>query len=136
MGYKLIDHTADVGIEAKGENLEQAFRETAKGMFSIICDLDKVEGIGEYKIELSEHDWEDLLVSFLSELIYLHEVEDVLFSDFDITLKQNKEKTIIAHAKGEELDLDKHRLETAIKGVSYHDLQIDEDGKIRIIFDV
>jgi SHS2 domain-containing protein len=136
MSYEIIEHTADIGIKGEGSDLEEAFKETAIGMFSIIAGLDKVKSIGEYIIELEEENWEDLLVSFLSELIYLHEVEDLLFNDFEIKLNENDEKKITAKALGEKIDMDKHKLGTAIKGVSYHDLYLDNEGEIRVIFDI
>ncbi|MFW6040370.1 MAG: archease [Thermoplasmatota archaeon] len=136
MSYEYIEHTADIGVKARGDDLEEAFRETAKGMFSIITEIEKVEQIGEYRIELKENNWEDLLISFLSELIYIHEVEDLLFCDFEVKLRENDEKEMITLAKGEKIDLNKHNLETAVKGVSYHDISVDPDGEIKVIFDV
>ncbi|MGM0510915.1 MAG: archease, partial [Thermoplasmatota archaeon] len=85
MTYEQIEHTADVGIHAVGENLEEAFEEAARGLFSIMTDIDKVEKVGEYKVQVKADDWEALLVDFLSELVYLFEVKSVLFSDFDIS---------------------------------------------------
>lgn len=136
MSFEQIEHTADVGILAKGNDLEDAFRETARGMFSIITDLDGIGETGEYRVELTADDWESLLINFLSELIYLHEVKDVLFSDFDIELGDNGEKKIIAKGKGERIDFDRHELYSEIKAVSYHGVDVDEEGEIRVIFDV
>ncbi|MBS3817086.1 MAG: archease [Candidatus Thermoplasmatota archaeon] len=135
--FELIDHTADVGIKATGEDLEETFQEAARGMFSIISDLSKVERKNEYKFEIEEDNLENLLVSYLSELIYLHEVKNALFSDFEVDIKsKNEGKTIKAKAVGEEIDLDKHDMDTAVKAVSYHELSIDPEGEIKIILDI
>lgn len=106
-------------------------------MFSIISDLSKVERKNEYKFEIEEDNLENLLVSYLSELIYLHEVKNALFSDFEVDIKsKNEGKTIKAKAVGEEIDLDKHDMDTAVKAVSYHELSIDPEGEIKIILDI
>ncbi|MEF8873635.1 MAG: archease [Candidatus Thermoplasmatota archaeon] len=137
MSYELFDHTADVGINAHGEDLEEAFEETAKGMFSIMTDLSKVDENEEHHIEIEEDKWESLLIQFLSELIYLHEVKSVLFREFEVKLEESEErKKITAKAVGEEIDLEKHEIDTAVKAVSYHDLTVDIEGNIKIILDI
>lgn len=136
MSFEIIEHTADIGIHSKGKNLEEAFREAGRGMFSIITDLDKVEKKKELNIVLKQDDWEDLLVSFLSELIYLHEVKDMLFCDFDVELRENDKKELNVIGKGEKMDLDKHKMHTAVKAVSYHELLVDLEGEVKVIFDV
>ena len=72
--YELIDHTADVGIKAYGKTLSEAFENAAKGMFDIITDSSEIESIGQYNIELEAPDLEQLLVDWLSELLYLFEI--------------------------------------------------------------
>lgn len=126
-----------MGINAHGEDLEEAFEETAKGMFSIMTDLSKVDENEEHHVEVEEDKWESLLVQFLSELIYLHEVKSVLFRDFEVKLEESEErKKITAKAVGEEIDLEKHEMDTAVKAVSYHDLTVDPEGEIKIILDI
>ncbi len=106
-------------------------------MFSIITDLSKVEKVEEFEIEIEKDDIDSLLVNFLSELIYLHEVNNVLFSDFEVEIKESKKsKKLVATAFGEEIDLGKHEMETAVKAVSYHELSIDPEGKIEILLDI
>ncbi|MFW6038240.1 MAG: archease [Candidatus Saliniplasma sp.] len=136
MSFEIVEHTADVGIHAKGKDLSEAFQEAARGMFSLITDMDKVEKEEVFKIELDSEEWDELLVDFLSELIYLHEVEDALFSDFRVDLISNDKKKLHAVVKGEKLDLNKHSFFTEIKAVSYHDILADPDGEVKVIFDV
>ncbi|MFO7990950.1 MAG: archease [Thermoplasmata archaeon] len=136
MSYEVIDHTADVGIHAKGKDLDEAFQETALGMFSIIADLDKVDAVGEFEIELEADGWDNLLVDFLSELIFLFEVEDVVFSDFEVRLEEDEKKRLSCRAMGEKIDHEKHDFDTEIKAVSYHELKVNTDGDIEVIFDI
>jgi len=102
-----------------------------------MTDISKLEKKEEHHIEIEEDNWESLLVQFLSELIYLHEVKNFLFSDFGVKLEEEGEmKKITAIAVGEEIDLEKHEMDTAVKAVSYHDLTIDPEGDIKIILDI
>ncbi|MFP4051851.1 MAG: archease [Thermoplasmata archaeon] len=136
MPFEQFEHTADVGINAWGPNIEEAFSEAGKGLYSIITDLDKVDCIIEEEIEIKEDNLETLIVKFLSELIYLFEVKSYLFCDFDVNIKKNEELELKVIAKGEEMDLNKHDMDTAVKGVSYHDIKVDPKGEIKVLFDV
>ncbi len=136
MAYEQFEHTADVGIRATGDGLEEAFAEAARGMFSIITDIGEVSPVGELRIELSAEDPESLLVEFLSELIYLFEVRSMLFSRFDVKMEHRDGIRMTVIAMGEVIDREKHVLKGAVKAVSYHDIMVDRSGEIRVIFDV
>ncbi len=136
MAYEQFEHTADIGVRANGKDLEEAFAEAAKGLFSVMTDIEKVDSVGEYHIEMSARDHEELLVDFLSELVYLFEVESLLFSEFEVDIKSNDEKTLLVKARGERIDHDKHELKKAVKAVSYHDIKVDPKGEIQVILDV
>ena len=80
--YELIDHTADVGVKAYGKTISEAFENAAKGMFDIITDKSEIENIGQYNIELKAPDLEQLLVDFLSDLLFLNSAKNLVFSFF------------------------------------------------------
>ena len=136
MPYEQFEHTADVGIKAWGNNIEDAFSEAGRGLYSIMTDLNKVDSRLEEKIEIEEDNLETLLVKFLSELVYLFEVKSYLFCDFDVSIIENGKFKLEVVAKGEVMDLDKHDMDTAVKGVSYHDINVDPKGEIKVLFDV
>ena len=52
--FDLIEHTADIGLTAYGQNLAEAFSNAAYGLFSIITDLRKVRKVESRTIELQE----------------------------------------------------------------------------------
>ncbi len=41
--FDVIDHPADLGIEARGSTMAQAFEQAATGLMSVILDLSSVE---------------------------------------------------------------------------------------------
>jgi SHS2 domain-containing protein len=67
--YEFIEHTADVGLVAYGENMAGAFANAAYGMFSIIAELDTVQEAESRRVEISEEDLEALLFEWLNSLI-------------------------------------------------------------------
>ena len=137
--YEVFEHTADVGIRAYGADLNEAFENAARGMFDIISDVDIIEAIGEYDITLSSKDVEQLLVDWLSELLFILTVKQVLFSRFEINIEEKDGQwRMEAKALGEDYDPKKHPYHTEIKAVTHHMLEIKEDNgySIRILFDI
>jgi SHS2 domain-containing protein len=137
MGYELLDHTGDLGIRVWAEDVKGIFHEAARALFAIITDLDTVTARVKRKITVEAATVDELLVAWLSELLYLYEVEGLLFCDFALT--EIDEKSITGVAKGEEFDQDRHAIRTSIKAVTYHQLEIKEkDGRwqAQLIFDI
>ena len=135
--YELIDHTADIGIKAYGDDFSEAFAHAAKGMFDIITDSSQIESKGEYQIDLSADDLEQLLVDWLDELLYLQGAENLVFGKFSVTVDEEKNK-ISATVSGEEFDTDKHKIGMEIKAVTYHLLEVHQGNPcfVKVLFDV
>ena len=81
-----MDTIADVGLIASGRTLEEIFSNMAKGLFSLITSLSYVRNKTSREIELEAPSMDELLVAWLNELIFIHEVENLLFHKFDLKL--------------------------------------------------
>ncbi len=134
--FEVLDHTADVGIVAHGEDAPQAFANAARGMFSLITDLEDVRETEHRDIEVTAPDEEALLVAWLSELLYYFDAEMMLFRRFDIA--ELSDAAIRARAYGEPVDASRHRLKTGIKAATYHMLEVAHDDGVRVtvLFDI
>ena len=134
--FEFIDHTADVGIRAYGVDMKEAFANAAKGMFSLITELDEVEEVEHRDIELFATDQENLLVEWLNELIYLFDAENIIFKRFDIT--HLSDTHLKARGYGQKVDSSKHTLKTGVKAATYHMLKIDKSNgaKVQVLFDI
>jgi SHS2 domain-containing protein len=133
--YELVEHTADVGVKAYGKTVAEAFKHVAEGMFDIITDKSTIDPIGEYNILLEAPDRELLLVDWLSQLLFLNDAHDLVFSKFEVTLTGNH---LSAHVFGEKYDTKKHKMGAEIKAVTYHMLQVHETDPIfvQVLFDI
>ena len=134
--FEVLSHTADVGIVAYGSNITEAFANAARGMFSLITDLDDIEEIEHRDTEIIAPDRESLLVDWLNELIYLFDVENIIFKRFDIT--RLDDRYLKARSYGERVDSSRHKIKTGIKAATYHILMIEEnDGnRVQVLFDI
>ena len=135
--FEIIDHTADVGLIAYGSTRKEVFINAAIGMFSLITDLEKVIDSRQQEIIAEADDHEELLATWLNELLYLFDAENFVFCQFEITRLNHDRLTAIAH--GERIDLSRHELRTSVKAVTYHQLKIKKENgsfSTKIIFDV
>ena len=135
--YELIDHTADVGIKAYGKNLSEAFENAAKAMFDIITDKSEIESLGQCDIKLEAPDLEQLLVDFLSELLFLNSAKNLVFGFFKVEIDEKK-KCLFAHVFGEKYNISKHKIGSEIKAVTYHMLEVNNKKPyhVQVIFDI
>lgn len=133
--YELIEHTADVGIKAYGRTVAEAFEHVAEGMFDIITDESTIDPVGQYDIRLEAPDLEQLLVDWLSQLLFLNGAQNLVFGKFQVTLTGNR---LSAQIFGEKYDRKKHRMGVEIKAVTYHMLQVSEKDPIfaQVLFDI
>lgn len=134
--FDILDHTADVGIIAYGASLNQAFANAARGLFSLITDLDDVEEALSRDIEVTAPDQESLLVAWLNELIYRFDVENILFNRFDIA--QLDSTRLKARTYGEKVDSSRHKLKTGVKATTYHMLKVEKTNgyQVQVLFDI
>ena len=133
--YELIDHTADVGVKAYGSSVSEAFSHAAKAMFDIMTDNSYIDDVGEFNIELDAPDLEQLLVDWLSELLYIHDVDGLVFSRFEISLNNTH---LSAKAFGESFNTNKHKIGMEIKAVTYHMLTVQDKPPVfvQVLFDI
>lgn len=134
--FEFIEHTADVGIMAYGADVREAFVNAARGMFSLMVELESVREVEHRDIEVTAPDEESLLAAWLNELICLFDTENMLFSRFDIT--EFGDTHLRAKAYGEPVDSSRHRLKVGIKAATYHMLEVDQSdgGRVRVLFDI
>ena len=136
-GFELLDHTADVGVLARGETMGEAFAQAALGMVSVMTDLEGIEAREEREVEVEATDREALLVAWLTEFIYLFGVEGFLPRRIDVL--EISETRIRAQCSGEKLDPSRHTVQTEVKAATYHMLEVTEkDGlwQVRVILDI
>jgi SHS2 domain-containing protein len=132
--YEEIEHTADVGIRAHGRSVDELFAHAAEGMFSLIADLTAVKPVGEIEVRLTAEDTPTLFLRWLEELLYVHEIQRLLFSQFDVHVAGT---SLEGHARGEAIDKKRHELKLVIKAVTRHGLTVDpEKGIAEVIFDI
>ena len=134
--FEFIDHTADVGILISAPTPEGMFEVAALAFTELVTQVDSLNHSVERRIRLHEDDMEALLVSWLQELLYLLDTEDLVFGRFQVKLQ---DFSMEATAWGEVLDPEIHPIKTEIKAVTYHQLEVeqnDQGWRAKVIFDI
>ena len=135
--FEILDHTADIGLVIYGENLKALFGNAGEAFFRLITDLRKVRRRIERRINIGGESLDRLMVDWLSELLYLHDVENLLFKGFKVeSVGKDGLKAIV---KGEPFREGVHVIKTEVKAVTYHRIEVrQENGRWRaqIILDL
>ena len=135
--FEILDHTADIGIIVYGEDLKSLFGNAGRAFFHLITDLKKVRLRTERRIEIGGESLERLMVDWLNELLYLHDVENLLFKRFRV--ESAGEAGLKAKVNGEVFQEGVHVIKTEVKAVTYHQLEVRQEKggwRARIIFDL
>jgi SHS2 domain-containing protein len=137
MSYEHLDISGDAGVRARGETLEEVFKEAALGMYSLITDIEKVESRSDIKVELESNSSEGLLVGWLNEMIF--RFDTVGFVGNNVVVEEFGYNHIAATVEGEGFDPGRHESRLLIKAATYHGLKVEKsDGmwQAEVIFDI
>ncbi|MBR4181071.1 MAG: archease [Candidatus Methanomethylophilaceae archaeon] len=132
--YILIDHTADIMVKAFGSTVEECFANAGFALFDQTVDLANVGTSEGVRFEVEGMDDEDMLYSFLSELLFMLDCDEMVFKELKVCFDGNK---VVCDGRGEKLDRSKHRTRSEIKAVTYHMMEVDRTApSVTVVFDV
>ena len=122
--FEYIDHTADLGFKARGATLETMFVNAAEALFGVLISLNTVFLKEERAVEVNATALDSLLVSWLNELLYLFDAENLLLRGFYIDSMNVRH--LEATVRGEFVDPSRHQIKTGIKAVTYHQVYVKQ----------
>lgn len=131
-GYEEKEHTADWELRIWGQNLSQLLTQAAVGMNSLMGIQLNEEPRIERSLKLFFADAEELLVTFLNELLFLIEMESQGFDQFELAIN---DRQLSARMFGAPIA----SLKKEIKAVTYHNLKVENTSlglEACIVFDV
>ncbi len=133
--FEFLDHPADVGFVARGHNLSELFESAAAAVLDYGWELDSVREREQVDIRARAATLEDLLFSWLAELVYLADTEHWVFKRVSVTHIEPPHVSAAAGkalweirgaGHGERFDKARHHARTYIKAVTYQQLEINE----------
>ncbi len=141
LGFKVIDHKADVSIEIKGRSIKELFIEGLKGLCKIVFEFKKekikTKERNFVKIEIEGIDLEDLLVRWLNEFIfYIFSKKLIPLRVKSLKIKDNK---LLAEVYMSHFDPEKIKPSLELKAATYHGIKIESKNGVfitKIVFDI
>lgn len=136
--WKVVEHTADVGLEATGDSLEEAIEEAIAGFGGLVCPEGDVQATASRRLEVQARDLDDLVVDLLDEVNYVHQVDHLVPAEATVDLHRTGEGyRLDLELRGEAYDPDRHGHLMEIKATTYHGLEVTEEpARIAVLFDV
>ncbi len=136
-GYTILEHPADVGIEAHGRTLGEALALAAEGLMSIILDPASVHCAETRTIRITASDREQLVVKWLSEILFLFDGEEFVSRRFAVD--ELTATSLCATLEGEHFDRQRHTTRIDVKAITYHQLTIADhrdEWTLRVFLDI
>ena len=134
--YTLLDHTADLGIHVRGEDLKDLFETASKALMHLMIEGESQAKASDMTITISGQDLPDLLVRYLGEILYLFEGENLVVTSIHINILSLSR--LDAALKTVPFDPTVHKIISEIKAVTYHQTQVIDKGSFweaQVIFD-
>ena len=126
--FELLEHTADVGIRARGATLEEAFEQATLGLAEVLGAL--APGPGEaVAVAVSAPAPGGLLVDWLNEVLWLRETRDAWLAGVQVDRigEGAAVGSVSFTSKGPAEEGDPAPDGTFVKAVTYHRLRVEPD---------
>ncbi len=121
--HKIFEHTADVGIRARAENVEELFAEAARGLFTLMIEnLDAVRTVEEVTFQVKADDVEELFHDWLAELLFAFNARRLALAEFHVQLAASE---LTATARGEPIDPTRHEIAVEVKAITWCGLKVE-----------
>jgi SHS2 domain-containing protein len=137
--YRFLPHTADVAVDAAGRTLPSLFEHSALALFDLVTDRATVRPRRRVPIAARGQTREDLLVRFLSEILYLQEVKGWRFRACKVSEVDRFRLVARGSASGEPFDETRHPRRREVKAITYHQIAIRKRAgawRVRFVLDV
>ena len=137
MEFVLLEHTADIGVRARGRSREEALLAASKGLISITVNPAGIMEAEERELRASGSDEAAQIVAWLNEIVFYLDSEGLVFSSFAIDWWSAE--GIEGRARGEHFDVARHEFRRHVKAATYHQFEsrpLEDGWEIRYFVDI
>ncbi|MDJ0955894.1 MAG: archease [Arenicellales bacterium] len=122
--WEHYDHGADIGVRGIGDTKASAFEQAALALTAVVTDLNDVEPATQIEVDCEGADDELVFVDWLNTLIYEMATRKMLFSRFEVRLRENG---LSGHLWGESVDVVRHHPAVEVKGATLTTLSVTQN---------
>lgn len=125
--FEILEHTADIGLRARGRTKAELFANAALALMSIAVELENVQPEASYPIAATGEDDAALLVNWLSEVLYYLDGGRIVMCRFQVD--ELERGSVRGCGWGEPWNPARHRAKVVVKGVTYHQFKLTKDSQ-------
>lgn len=136
-GFDYFDVAADIGVHAWGPDLAACFRQCTRGVFNLIVPLEAVRPAESRECAAQGEGLEALLVNWINELLYLHDIEGFVLHDLEPPRVEGSR--VHGALKGEAVAPDRHPRGIVVKAATFHQLALElgpDRVSARLVLDI
>lgn len=137
--FEVLNHTGNLKLRSIGATIDESFSNMAYGMFYNIMGEHEFDQIKDsdlpfivFPIDIEASDIGALLIDFLNELLYLSDLNNLVFIESDIKIEGSKLNGVI---RGRKVSHFKYE----VKAATYNDLNITQENNnwvSEVVFDI
>lgn len=135
--FRLIDHTADLGMEVFGRDLPALYANAGMALFDLLVHGQASRDYQQYNLRIRGEDRADLMVNWLRELLYFWNGRQQIVRQ--LIIRALSETVLEAEVMATDYDPDCHRILREIKAVTYHRIAVETrkaGWRARVFFDL
>jgi SHS2 domain-containing protein len=139
MKYKFLSHTGDAKFQAFGETLENAFQNTALALASLMWNPTDIKEKEEKTIQVSGRDRQQLLVTFLEEVLFLWESRQFMLSACrKLRIEENKDGLNLEAVLSGDSRPAEYEISGGVKAVTYNEMEIKQNNRwtVQVVVDI
>ena len=125
--FEVLEHAADIGFRARAASLPELFENAGYALVSLAMETEAIEGYERYLLAAEGDSRESLLVNWLSEILYFIDGRRLALRGFRVSALDPDRVT--GEAVGEPRDRIRHEARLVVKGITYHQLKIEQTGQ-------
>jgi SHS2 domain-containing protein len=140
--FRFLDNIAiaDIAFEAEGDSAEEVFVGATRALLEVLANPITIADSWQHQVLKTEEHLDDLLIEWLSEIVYWKDAAGVVFRDAPLTLHyENGQWTIQATLIGAPVDGGRQELRNDVKGITKHRYRMERNGsiwKVTVVVDV
>jgi SHS2 domain-containing protein len=137
--YKFFHHTADAKFQAFGQTLEETFSHAALAVASLMWDWKKIVENMEILVTMEGKDLEQLLVTFLEEILYLWDSQNFLLASAnDVGLEQTDGGWSLHALFRGDVSVGGYEIYGNVKAITYNEIVIHDRSPfmVQVVADI
>lgn len=140
--FRFLDDIAiaDIAFEAEGDSAEELFVGATRALLEVLANPVTIADTWQRQVLKREGNLDDLLIEWLSEIVYWKDAAGVVFRDAPLTLRsENGDWTMKATLIGAPVDGERQELRNDVKGITKHRYRMERNGamwKVTVVVDV